>query len=533
MLSFHRSRLVLFAAVLAALIAEPASAVCAEASPPPKHSDKRPVVFLPGVIGSVLENDKGVVWGDRWSLARLPELEIPDGPIDPTDGIHPTRIVDSIQVLGPFSVGQYSSIRELFVEKLGYELGVNYFEYPYDWRQSNFTSAKCFQKWVDASLPNREFDLIGHSMGGIISEIFIKQHPGGKQVRRFMTLGTPYLGSVDIIAMVEEGWGWYANWMSGGMPKIRRIMLSFPSFYELLPSYQFCCSLVDEDGTRRELQLRTKQGWDRLAWEIATGNSRPDKRVTHALAEGERLKALILEDIQNHIAAKDLFRVASREIKTKGRFRVSATTGKIREFNHFLGDGTVIFRSATKCTNNSDKSCGSRSDISFAKHGKIFDDPAAIERFVRVFGPGTPGPTEYGSSETSFVTTDQRLLTMKSVSMEMEPRILKPGQPFKITLELESAPGAPVERVPVSGELSSDLGSTVSLAFDTPSVQNAAESRTARFNAKGIAPAVAGGFSTRVSVLTTRRGVSGPLVLEELAMVFGVPPVKATQKDSQ
>ncbi|RKE25901.1 hypothetical protein B0G76_7472 [Paraburkholderia sp. BL23I1N1] len=48
---------------------------------------RRPLVFIPGMVGSVLKDKDGrVVWGDAWSLTRLNVLTIPDGPKDPVDG---------------------------------------------------------------------------------------------------------------------------------------------------------------------------------------------------------------------------------------------------------------------------------------------------------------------------------------------------------------------------------------------------------------------------------------------------------------
>ncbi len=511
-------------AIMMTLAPAAAFAECAKPVKTKGNPTKRPVVFIPGVIGSVLENDDGVVWGDRWSLSRFESLEIPKGPVDPTDGIEPSRIVDSIQVLGPWSVGQYSPLRELFVKKLGYKLGVEYFEYPYDWRQSNFTSADCFAGWVEGTLGDREFDLVAHSMGGIVAEIFIKTQPRGRQVRRFITMGTPYLGAVDILAMIDGGWGWYANWMSGGMPKIRRIMLSFPSLYELLPSYQFCCSLVAADGeTRDDLKLQTAAGWRRIVWETAPGNEPPAARVEHALKESRRLKKLIAESIDDHIPPQELFRVATRKQLTKGRIRVDQVTGKILEFSEFLGDGTVIFRSATKCPNRSDKGCGARSDLSFAKHSQIFDDPSAIERLMRVFGDVGGGPDEYGSDSVSFVTSDERPFEMKSVSLAIEPQILEPGQPFTLTLKLESEKSAPVEDVPVSFAILSGSGAAQKLAASKPSTEDVGGSRIAAFTASGNAPEMAGGFTVRATMLVKEQGVARPLVLDELAMVFGSP----------
>jgi pimeloyl-ACP methyl ester carboxylesterase len=160
----------------------------------------RPLVFIPGILGTTLADTAGrIVWGDAWSLTRLPSMTIKDGPKDPNDNLRPSAPIQQIAILGPWKVKQYSSLRET-LKGLGYELGKNYVEFPYDWRQSNFTTASKFAAFADSDpvLKAKEFDIIAHSMGGLVAQIYAKTTDQKKRrVRRLINMGVPFFGSVN------------------------------------------------------------------------------------------------------------------------------------------------------------------------------------------------------------------------------------------------------------------------------------------------------------------------------------------------
>ena len=77
---------------------------------------KRPLIFVPGIIGSKLckggigvQCEGGVVlWGDVWSLSNIKELTISHGPRLPDDGIRPASIIDRISLFGLIKVEEYA-----------------------------------------------------------------------------------------------------------------------------------------------------------------------------------------------------------------------------------------------------------------------------------------------------------------------------------------------------------------------------------------------------------------------------------------
>src|ERR1700722_3472497 len=128
----------------------------------PADAIDRPIVFIPGILGSrhVDQQDK-IIWGDVYSLSRLHTLTVTDGPDNPNDHLRADSIITNIQVFGPIKVKQYSSLRHTLTN-LGYQPGVTYFEFPYDWRQSNFKTANDFAEFVKHTpqLNHHQFDIL-------------------------------------------------------------------------------------------------------------------------------------------------------------------------------------------------------------------------------------------------------------------------------------------------------------------------------------------------------------------------------------
>ena len=162
---------------------------------------------------------------------------------------------------------QYATLRDTLLS-LGYEPGKTYFEFPYDWRQSNYTSAKRLLAFVNniSQLKDKEFDILAHSMGGLVAQIYVKELDQGRKVRRVINMAVPFLGSANTFGTLTDGWGKGANLIAGGMTTIRSFALSLPSFYELLPQYRYCCILGRPDGPRRPYNPLLPADWDLVAW---------------------------------------------------------------------------------------------------------------------------------------------------------------------------------------------------------------------------------------------------------------------------
>ncbi len=201
-----------------------------------------PVVLIPGILGSKLCDASGtVLWGES-ARASLSNFHLLDIMTDLPGRVKPCGIINRVQVLGPlYSVAAYSSLIDAMKEWQLVE-GQNLFIFDYDWRQSNFDNASTFEQFVASKLgPERKFNIIAHSMGGLIARLYIERQRASPRVNKVIYLGTPFLGSMSTLATLSEGWGKLPNWLAGGVDTIQHVALSFPSLLELLPRYDKCC----------------------------------------------------------------------------------------------------------------------------------------------------------------------------------------------------------------------------------------------------------------------------------------------------
>lgn len=220
------------------------------------------VIVLPGITGSVLvdENDEDI-WNASgqaaWSyirtlgrsLERLIVTKHPHGTDAPAGGVRAASLVQGIH--GVFGLGRIdgyraltSMIRDNFdVTTATKEESVpaNYFEFAYDWRLSNRTTASKLKALVDTRLRvwqrsqkggrDAKIILIAHSMGGLVSRYYLEKLEGWENCRALVTFGTPYRGSVDAV-----------DYLANGYKKVfvdfTDAMRSMPSVYELLPIWR-------------------------------------------------------------------------------------------------------------------------------------------------------------------------------------------------------------------------------------------------------------------------------------------------------
>ena len=178
----------------------------------------RPVVVIPGILGSKLAASDGtIVWGDRGSLSHFGRLDL--DPAGENGEINVAGLVERIRVLGPFwTVHAYDDLLA-HLRALGFRDGETLFPFAYDWRQSNYETARRFGSWI-ADQPNlrySQFDIIAHSMGGIVAKIWMLEHGGAPRARKVIYLGTPFQGSMNALGTLTDGWGAFANFVAGGI----------------------------------------------------------------------------------------------------------------------------------------------------------------------------------------------------------------------------------------------------------------------------------------------------------------------------
>ena len=164
------------------------------------------VVFY-GIMGAELtvteEADEDVVW---MSLRRLVMGRVKDLKLSP-DGTHEA---DANLVVSASGLDKRTYAETILWLKARW----NVEPFAYDWRKDITVSSNALKDFIHARFPSKPVHLVAHSMGGLVSRYFIRQHPlawkamlDPKKVQggRLIMLGTPNYGSYAIpLAMTGE-----------------------------------------------------------------------------------------------------------------------------------------------------------------------------------------------------------------------------------------------------------------------------------------------------------------------------------------
>lgn len=211
-------------------------------TPTPVPGGRRPVVVIPGLMGSELRRGNLLLWPNYPYLLSHPfSLMQESGPVDVIGMISEVVVVPYL-----IKLDAYNRLTRFLESSMGYKLSVDLLEFPYDWRQDNRASAAQLSSTVRAwreKMGHGPVTIIAHSMGGLITRYFLDQLDGKEQVERFIVMGTPHRGTPKTITSMLPA--------AGGSPlgiareKMRLLALSMASAYQILPQYD---CVIDTQG---------------------------------------------------------------------------------------------------------------------------------------------------------------------------------------------------------------------------------------------------------------------------------------------
>jgi pimeloyl-ACP methyl ester carboxylesterase len=223
------------------------------------------VIYLPGIMGSELVNaNDDVVWGMKPSLlfrqaafGSVLSALVPR----PKDGIRasrPIRWASGLPMLS--SVEPYTALETKL--KTTVVAPDALLPFAYDWRRSIHDAAQALkpvarehhrrwsERWKTLSaadrqgLPDPRLTLVCHSMGGLVASYFTAFLDDDQIVRRVVTLGTPFGGSLNAVRALATGeqlpFGLF------GSP-LRDAVRTMPGVYELVARW----NCVEEGSPRR------------------------------------------------------------------------------------------------------------------------------------------------------------------------------------------------------------------------------------------------------------------------------------------
>lgn len=286
-----------------------------------ESQDRRPVISIPGTLGSrLVDRETGVImWGGANSLSVDPDIPenarliaLPIGEGDETlralrDEIRPDGVlrVARASVLGiPLELDIYRGVISTLIaggfdfretreeERTAREINLDSFEFPYDWRRDIVEAAhdldyfvtrkrdqvKAIRQQVFGGEPKPvKFDLISHSMGGLVTRYFLMYGgvdlpedgslpevtwAGAENVGRVVFIAPPNTGSVLSFENLVNG-----KSLGPFQPTFEPAILgTHVSTYELFPRDRH--RRVRIKGSKESVSLFDVELWDRYGWGI-------------------------------------------------------------------------------------------------------------------------------------------------------------------------------------------------------------------------------------------------------------------------
>lgn len=203
---------------------------------------RRPVVFLPGFMGSELWRGSERIWPNLRTLLLEPE-----NAVLPDAGDMEARSILKEVVLVPnvIELDAYNRASQFLQHALGYTVGVDLLEFAYDWRQDCRESARrlavAIDEWRTQSAAAREpLTIVAHSLGCLVARYYAERLGGATAVDRLILLGGPHQGVPKAVKTLLEGPGLLP--LERADDRIGDVLATFPSLYQILPTYT-CVSI--------------------------------------------------------------------------------------------------------------------------------------------------------------------------------------------------------------------------------------------------------------------------------------------------
>jgi pimeloyl-ACP methyl ester carboxylesterase len=369
----RRARFFLLLSSIILIFAQFAAAQNTESKPAPtpaQTTGKLPVIIIPGLIGSELinrETGEGVWF--HLQRAKKDDLRLPISPniARNRDNLVPGDILRNVKLVKFLPETQ---IYERLIEALkadGYTeakwdapaASDVFYVFPYDWRRDNVETARILTQKIQSlkirlKQPNLKFNVIAHSMGGLIARYaamygntdlpagtrrIVPNWSGAKHFNKIFLVGTPNEGSLPSLNSLINGF----SFLGGGLnlPFIQNLtrfdIFTIPAIYQLLPQAG-TLRAFDENLKPIDVDIYNPATWEKYGWAAYSDEDFPKK---FSPAEQRNAKSYL----RAVLARANRFHEALRAI--------SLTKSPVPVF--FLGaeckptlDGMVIYRDAKK-----------------------------------------------------------------------------------------------------------------------------------------------------------------------------------------
>ena len=266
-----------------------------------KQGPKDPVIIIPGITGSDLWNKKTnkEVWvklirpkDDDIRLPMSPNLAANRDLLETRDIIRSVKIASFLPEIEIYERLIYAlETRGGYREAKWENPGKNghqdtFYVFPYDWRRDNVENARILVRKIEAlkaklKKPNLKFNVIAHSMGGLISryaamygDADIPTGPmqptwaGANNFDKIFLLGTPNDGSILALRALLQGQTIATTIPLPIFQNFSRFdAFTIPSIFQLLPTNGGLV-VYDENFKPLKLDVYDPSTWDEYDWAI-------------------------------------------------------------------------------------------------------------------------------------------------------------------------------------------------------------------------------------------------------------------------
>jgi pimeloyl-ACP methyl ester carboxylesterase len=268
---------------------------------------KRPVIVIPGILGSQLINSKSGEedWpslfrskGDGSSLPMSPDLAAN------RDDLVAGGIIETLRfgkVLPEVHV--YRDLLTALQDYAGYHRGEwanpppdgdsdTFYVFSYDWRRDNVENARELARRIATlkrrlNRPDLRFNIIAHSMGGLIARYAAmygdKDLPSGNEspqpdwsgandIAKILMLGVPNQGSADAFATLLYGYS-ITEGLRRRVPLLNKLTaedaITSPALFQLMP-HGGSAKFLDQELQPLRVDLYNPDAWKMYGWSVIT-----------------------------------------------------------------------------------------------------------------------------------------------------------------------------------------------------------------------------------------------------------------------
>jgi pimeloyl-ACP methyl ester carboxylesterase len=262
---------------------------------------KRPVIVIPGILGSELINAKTgeKVWPSAFRTSQeglpiTPNLEAN------RDDLIPGKIVETAKLakLLP-EVYVYRDLLDALRRYAGYHEGDwenpgadgdrdTFYVFAYDWRRDNVANARELVRRIQRlkdklNRQDLKFNVVAHSMGGLIARYAAMYGDadlpagdgaiqptwdGAAHISKIVMIGVPNEGSADAFATLIEGYS-VTEGLRRRVPLLSKLTAEdaarTPSLFQLLPHARVV-SFLDENLKPLAIDLYDVEAWKQYGW---------------------------------------------------------------------------------------------------------------------------------------------------------------------------------------------------------------------------------------------------------------------------